>query len=94
MSRVSANDTGDRGSIQGQVIQKTQKIVREAILLNTQHYNVRVKWSNLGKGVATPVLYFGVVAIEKEVFGSFSNEVTNFIYDDQVLMVVLTLSFE
>ena len=43
MSRVFANDPGDRGSIPGRVIPKTQKMVFDAALLNTQHYNVRIK---------------------------------------------------
>ena len=41
MSRVFAN--GDRGSIPGQVILKTQKMVLDAALLNTQHYMVSSK---------------------------------------------------
>ena len=38
----------------GGVIPKTQKMVLDASLLNTQQYKVgsRVKWSNTGKGVA------------------------------------------
>ena len=36
MSRLFANDPGDRGSILGQVIPKTQKMVLDAALLNTQ----------------------------------------------------------
>ena len=43
MSRVFANGLGDRGSILGQVIPKTQKMVLDAALLNTQHYKVRIK---------------------------------------------------
>ena len=43
MSRVFANGLGDRGSIPGQDIPKTQKIVLDAILLNTQDYKVRMK---------------------------------------------------
>ena len=43
MSRVFANGPGDQGSITGQVIQKTQKMVLHAALLNTQHYKVRIK---------------------------------------------------
>ena len=35
MSRVFANDPGDQGSFPGRVIPKTQKIVLDAILLNT-----------------------------------------------------------
>ena len=40
MSRVFAKEPGDRGSIPGRVIQKTQKMVLNASLLNTQHYEV------------------------------------------------------
>ena len=43
MSRVFANDLGDRGSIPGQVIPKTQKIVLDGALLNTQHYKEWIK---------------------------------------------------
>ena len=41
--RVFANGLGDRGSIPGQVIPKTQKMILEAFLLNTQHYKVCLK---------------------------------------------------
>ena len=43
MSRVFANGPGDRGSIPDRVIPMTQKMVLDAALLNTQHYNVRIK---------------------------------------------------
>ena len=43
MSRVFANDLGDRGSISGRVIPKTKKMVLDAALLNTQHYKVWIK---------------------------------------------------
>ena len=43
MSRVFANGPGGRGSIPGQVLPKTQKVVLNASLLNTQHYKVRIK---------------------------------------------------
>ena len=43
MVRVLANGTGDRGSIPGRVIPKTQKMVFNAALLNTQHYKIRTK---------------------------------------------------
>ena len=54
MVRVFANGPGDLGSIPGRVIPKTQKMVLDVTLLNTQRYKVRikVKWSNPGKGVA------------------------------------------
>ena len=38
MSRVYTNGPGDRGSIPGRVIPKTQKMVLDAALLNTQHF--------------------------------------------------------
>ena len=42
-SRVFANGPGDRGSISGRVISKTQNVVLDTFLLNTQHYKVRIK---------------------------------------------------
>ena len=41
--RVFANGPGDQGSIPGRVILKTQKMVLDAALHNTQHYKVRIK---------------------------------------------------
>ena len=41
--RVFANGPGDLGSIPGRVVPKTQKMVLDASLLNTQHYKVRIK---------------------------------------------------
>ena len=43
MSRLFANGPRDRGSIQGRIIPKTQKMVLDDTLLNTQHYKVRIK---------------------------------------------------
>ena len=50
MSRVFANGPGDRGSIPGRVIQKTQKVVLDAALLNTQHYKIGIKGKVQQKG--------------------------------------------
>ena len=41
--RVFANDPGYLGSIPSRVIRKTQKMLLDASLLNTQHYKVRIK---------------------------------------------------
>ena len=41
--RVFANGPGDLDSIPGRVIPKTQKMVLDASLLNTQRYKVRIK---------------------------------------------------
>ena len=43
MSRVFTNGPGDWGSIPGLVIPKTEKMVLDAALLNTQHYKVQIK---------------------------------------------------
>ena len=76
-----ANGLGDRGFILGRVIPKTQKMVLDVSLLNTQHYKVRIncKVEQSRKGV-TPPLHIGVVAIEKGAFGSHSTKVANFTY--------------
>ena len=61
------NGPEDRGSIPGQVIPKTQKMVLDAALLSTQHYKVRIKgkiWAILGME-SRPPLHLDVVAIEK-----------------------------
>ena len=67
------NSSEDRGYIPGRVIPKTQKMVLNAALLNTEHFTVesRVKWSNAVNGV---------VAIEKGAFESPSTKVANFTY--------------
>ena len=53
---ATAAGQGDRVSIPGRVIPKTQKMVPDTALLNTQHYKVLIKskWSNPGKRVAPP----------------------------------------
>ena len=43
MSRVFANGSGDQSSVPGRIIPKTQKMVLDAALFNTQHYKVRIK---------------------------------------------------
>ena len=43
MVRMFASGPGDRGSIPDWVIPKTQKMVLDAALLNTQHYKVQIK---------------------------------------------------
>ena len=67
MSRVFTNGPGDRGSIPGRVIPKTQKMVVEATLLSTQDYKVQIKSKmeqSKERSSALP-LHLGVVAIEK-----------------------------
>ena len=43
IQNVILNGQRDLGSISGQVIPKTQKMVLDASLLNTEHYKVRIK---------------------------------------------------
>ena len=43
MVRVFANSPGDRGSIPGRVIPKTQKMVLDATLINSQQYKEWIK---------------------------------------------------
>ena len=43
MSRVFVNGPEDQGSMPGRVIPKTQKMLLDAALLSTQHYEIRIK---------------------------------------------------
>ena len=43
VGRVFANGLWGRGSIPDRVLPKTQKMVFDASLLNTQHYKVQIK---------------------------------------------------
>ena len=52
MSRVFANSPGDRFQSQVESYQRLQKMVLDAALVNTRHYNVRVKWISPGNEVA------------------------------------------
>ena len=54
MNRVISNDPGERGSIPGRVISKTQKwhLMQPCLTLSIIRYGSRVKWSNPGNGVA------------------------------------------
>ena len=77
MSRAFTNSPGDQGSIPGQVIPKTQKMVLYSALLSTQYYKVRIegKVEQSREWRSTP--QHGVAAIEKGDFGSSSTMVAN-----------------
>ena len=78
MVRVFTNGPGDRGSIPGQVMPKTQKMVLDVSLLNTHHYKVQIK-SKLGQSwERSSALSCTLVAIEKGDFESPLTTVTNF----------------
>ena len=83
-----ANGQGDLGLIPDRVIPKTQNMAPDAILRNTQHYKVCVKWSNPGKGVA-PFLHLSVVAIEKGAFGLPSTTVANFTFTIYIYLIYI-----
>ena len=82
MVRVFSNGPGDLGSISGRVIPKTQKIVLDTSLLNTQHYKVRIKGKveQSRERSSTLPLHLSVVAIKNGAFESPSTMVTNFTY--------------
>ena len=69
MCRVFANDPENRGSIQGRVIAKTQKMVLDASLLNTHHYKVRIKGKVERSREKSSTIPYTSVAIEKGPLG-------------------------
>ena len=74
-----ANDSGDGGSIQGRIIPKTQKMVLDTSLFNTQQYKVRIEGKveqSRERSGALP-RHLGVVAIEKAAFWSPSTTFAN-----------------
>ena len=61
MSWVSANGPEDWGSIPGRILPKTQKMVFDTSLLNTQHYKVRIKGKvEKSRGKSSTLLYTSV----------------------------------
>ena len=79
MVRVFANGPGDLGSILGRVIPKTEKMVLDTSLLNTQHYKVRIKGKvEQSRERSSTPLHLSVVAIKKGDFRSPLTMVANF----------------
>ena len=76
MCRVFATGLGDWGSIRRHVIPKTQKMILDTALLNTQQYKVRIKGKvEQSKEWSSTLPYtLVVVAIEKGAFGSPSTK--------------------
>ena len=66
MSRVFTNDPGDRGSIPGRVIPKTQKMVLDVTLINTHHYKIRIKGKVEQSREVAPLLHLSILAMERE----------------------------
>ena len=54
---------GDRGSISGQVIPKTQKMVLDASLLNTHRYKIQSLSGAIQEKKLYPPLHLSVVAV-------------------------------
>ena len=66
MRRVFAIRPGDQGSIPGRVIPKTQKMVLDAALLNTQYYKVRIKGKvEQSRGKSRALLYTSLLWLLK-----------------------------
>ena len=61
MIRVYANGLADLGSIQDRVMPKTQKMVPNSSLLNTQHYKVRIKGKEEQSEESSSVLPYTLV---------------------------------
>ena len=76
MNGVFDNGPEDQGSIPGWVIPKTQKMVRDVALLNTQHYKVRIKGRVEQSGELGHALSYS--SFDKGAFGSPSTKVTKF----------------
>ena len=63
------------------MVSESQKMVLDGTLLNTQHYEVRIKNKvEQSRARCCPPLHLSVVAIEKGAFGMLLTEVVNFTY--------------
>ena len=92
MVKVFANSPGDVGSIPGRVIPKTQKMLLDASLLNTQHYKGRVRGKvEQSRERSSAPLHLGVVAIENGAFGSPSIMVGQLFFYSYAIAVKLFL---
>ena len=81
MVRLFASGPRDLGSIQGRVIPKTQKMVLDAVLLNTQHYKLLIKGKveqSRERSSALPYTSVLWLVIEKGAFGLPLTTVANF----------------
>ena len=92
--KCSSNGPGDQGPIPGWVIPKSQKMVLDASLLNTQYYKVRIKGklSNPGKGVV-PSPTFQCSSYWKWAFGSPSTMISQLIYIYIYIYYIYTFLF-
>ena len=92
MNRVFSNGPGNHGSIPGRVIPKTQKMVLNTSLLNTQHYKIRIQGKVDQSQERNSALPYTSV-IEKEAFGSPSTEVANFTYSKAKYSQNISITF-
>ena len=94
MSRVFVSGPGDRGSIPGRVIPKTQKMVLDAALLNTQHYKVRIKGKMAqSREWSSAPLHLSSVAIEKELSGHPRLRLQTLLYLDECVGPITITSY-
>ena len=78
MHTLFINGLKNLGSIPGRVIPKTQKMVLDTPLLNTQHYEVGIKGKVEQSRERSNALPYTFLAIEKGAFGSPLTKVANF----------------
>ena len=73
MVRVFINGPGGQGLIPGRIIPKSQKMVLDASLLNTQYYKVAIKGKveQSRERRSIPALHLSVIANEK---GEYSRQ--------------------
>ena len=78
---VFANGLGDRGLIPDWVILKTQKLVLDAALLNTQHYKIQTEGKvKLSREKTSYPLYLSVIANERRVI-DYGRQQYKYIYN-------------
>ena len=95
MSSVFTNGLGDWGSIHSRIIPKTQKMVLDAALHNSQYYKVRIKGKvKQSREWSSTLLHIGVVAIKKGTYRSPSNKVANLLVLFSYSQVILRVSIK
>ena len=79
-------DTGVQSQVES--YQRLKKMVLDAALLNTQHYNIRIK-GKVEQSRVVPSLHLGVVAIEKGAFRSTPTKVANFFLHSKIISSIV-----
>ncbi len=69
-------ETGVQSQVESYQRLKKWYLISPCLTLSIKRYVSRIKWSN----PRSPSLHLGVVAVEKETFGSLSTTLANFTY--------------